>query len=194
MVISVPDFVMWSYLIILFYHEQRVFWFHRYILCYCEICRYKWDFHLFAMTPEGFFCPSSHGVSHKNSCLWILYGMPGVDHIVGLAGRLRRLCARLCVCEGLRFCISCHISCLSPALLSRLPGPVSLMGFGWRVEWVRRAWGGGGGGWRLVDKWSMSGLRCRCRLGHMADPQKDLPGWFLARNVLNITHSHRACV
>lgn len=47
----------------------------------------------------------------------------------------------LCVSEGLHFCISCHISCLSPALLSRLPAPVSLMGLGWRVE-------GRGGGWR----------------------------------------------
>lgn len=38
----------------------------------------------------------------------------------------------LCVSEGLHFCISCHISCLSPALLSRLPAPVSLMGLGRR--------------------------------------------------------------
>lgn len=37
----------------------------------------------------------------------------------------------MCVSVGLLFCISCHISCLSPARLSRLPGPVSLMGFGW---------------------------------------------------------------
>lgn len=51
----------------------------------------------------------------------------------------------LCVSEGLHFCISCHISCLSPALLSRLPAPVSLMALGRRVEVGR---GRGGEDWR----------------------------------------------
>lgn len=174
----------------MFYHEKKSV-----IDTYCATVKcvgISEIFPLFALTL-GIFFPSILGVSLKNSCLWFLYGTPGVNHIVGLGGRLRSLCAWLYVCEGLRFCISCHISCLSPAFLSRLPGPVLLMGFGWRVEWRGRG-GGGCGGWRLVDKWSMSGLHFRCRLGHVVDPQKDLPGCFLARNVLNFTHSLRVCV
>lgn len=83
----------------------------------------------------------------------------------------------LCVSEGLHFCISCHISCLSPALLSRLPAPVSLMGLGRRVE--GRGWGLEGlVGW--VWGWGEGGQisgRCLARAGdvgwrgHMLGPR-----------------------
>lgn len=104
------------------------------------------------------------------------------------------VCLTLCVSEGLRFCISCHISCLSPALLSRLPGPVLLTGFGWRVEDVGR-WGLGG--WRPVDKWSMSGLHFWGRLGllgHMVGPQKRSPWMIVGTQCFErYTYTHKSC-
>lgn len=62
------------------------------------------------------------------------------------------------------------VSIASPSLTLAWPCVVDGV---WVEGGVRRAWGGGGGGgWWPVDKWSMSGLRCRCRLGHVVGPQK----------------------
>jgi len=137
----------------------------------------------------GSRCPSSEQLP------LVPHDMPGVNHSLSLAGRLRRLCAwwyvcvwvRVCVSVRLHFCIWCHISCLSPTLLSRLPGPVSLMGFVWRVWWGIWRVCVCEGGYPWSDKCLMSGSDCWCRLGYMVGPQKNISGWFLERNILSST-------